>query len=87
MNKDNAAQYLPIVQAVADGKTIQFKGNLGKWEDMDDPAFFQGPESYRIKPEPREWNAICSESGELYHYTNGQTLASCKLVRVREVLD
>ena len=33
MNKDNAKEFLPLVQALADGKTIQFK-NAEKWVDI-----------------------------------------------------
>ena len=56
MNKDNARDYLPLVQALADGKLIQ--GHMaysGQWEDMTGNINFDGPASdYRIKPEPRE---------------------------------
>ncbi len=56
MNKDNAKDYLPLVQALADGKVIQ--GHMYRsqqWEDMDGDIAFDGPPSdYRIKPEPRE---------------------------------
>lgn len=55
MNKDNAKDYLPLVQALADGKTIQrdFGTGIG-WEDTEDPSFIYGPGCYRVKPEPRE---------------------------------
>lgn len=59
MNAQNAAQFLPLVQALADGKTIQLHGNRG-WEDVEPPGNigFNFPiEDYRIKPElpkPRE---------------------------------
>lgn len=54
MNKSNAAQYLPLVQALADGKVIQVRG-VECWHDLDSPCFERKPEEYRIKPEPREW--------------------------------
>lgn len=56
MNKDNAKDYLPLVQALADGKKIQgFMDHSQKWEDMGEEIFFDGsPDGYRIKPEPRE---------------------------------
>lgn len=55
MNKDNAKDYLPLVQAWAEGKQLQVKSlaTLG-WVDIDRCDFFLKPESYRIKPEPRE---------------------------------
>lgn len=57
MNKDTAKDYLPLVQALADGNVIQFHGHDGdKWVDLLDQAefFVYEPKNYRIKPEPRE---------------------------------
>lgn len=51
MNKDNAAEYLPLVQALAEGKTIQFFTD-GKWCDSPSCQFAYGVDRYRIKPEP-----------------------------------
>lgn len=63
MNKDNAKDYLPLVQALSEGKVIQGRmAYSGRWRDMPEEFDFSGPaESYRIKPEPREiwvnqWN-------------------------------
>lgn len=54
MNKDNAKQFLPLVQALADGKTIQIL-DYGQWRDfLKEIAFSCPPEDYRIKPEPIE---------------------------------
>jgi len=65
MNKDNAHLYLPFVQALADGKTVQMADNVidgeGEgWEGWDSSVtninFTEPPEYYRIKPEPiRFW--------------------------------
>lgn len=54
MTKHNAHQYLHLVQALADGKTIQMRaGCNNNWADKDDPIVFNlNPECYRIKPEP-----------------------------------
>ena len=53
MNKDNAHLYLPLVQALAEGKTIQFKSQFdNKWEDLHSVQFNYTPDQYRIKPEP-----------------------------------
>ena len=57
MNQQNAALYLPLVQALAEGKMIQIRMNAG-WANVDhnvDLRWDLPPESYRIKPEPREW--------------------------------
>lgn len=58
MNKDNAAQYLPLVRALAEGKVIQVKSGHGDaplWKDLEVCNFNVAPDLYRIKPEPREW--------------------------------
>ncbi len=55
MNKDNAKDYLPLVQALAEGKTIQLKA-FGQWIDLENPDFVYSLKHYRIKPEPKkEW--------------------------------
>lgn len=50
MNKNNAAQFLPLVQALAEGKTIQRKDAWGEWIDRTFPSFIHAPENYRVKP-------------------------------------
>ena len=40
------------MQAYAEGKIIQFL-NGGKWYDVYDTDFYQSPDKYRIKPEPK----------------------------------
>jgi len=54
MNKDNARDYLPLVQALAEGKTIEFLNSNAQWEDCEYPSFNQMPVRYRIKPEPKK---------------------------------
>ena len=51
MTREKAKELLPIMQAFAEGKTIQFL-NGGKWYDVYDTDFYQSPDVYRIKPEP-----------------------------------
>lgn len=54
--KENAASYIPLLQAMADGKTIQMKSQVfpGKWVDVRIGVDFDREvECYRIKPEPR----------------------------------
>lgn len=68
MNKDNAKDFLPLVQAIADGKTIQLNtGRAGNRIDEDDWADlnpnnvvlgFYPATHYRIKPEPEELVAV-----------------------------
>lgn len=55
MNSSNAKDYLPLVQALAEGRVIecQLDEHL-KWRETANPDFSMAPEQYRIKPEPRE---------------------------------
>jgi hypothetical protein len=90
MNKDNAAQFLPLVQALAEGKTIQINDGTSdspKWVDFgfDDILFGINPEYYRVKPESREWDA----------WVNGRSITEMDMsaysrwqkTRVREIID
>ena len=53
MTREEAKKFLPIIQAFADGKTIQRINSLGEWSDVTgDVLFYCNPEDYRIKPEP-----------------------------------
>ncbi|MDE3023595.1 MAG: hypothetical protein KGI54_17415 [Pseudomonadota bacterium] len=52
MIKENAKDYLPLVQALADGKTIQYSRNGVDWEDAGVVTFTWAACRYRIKPEP-----------------------------------
>ncbi len=61
MTQKQAKELLPIISAFAEGKTIQFKGNLDDtWIDCENndlcfcsPAYTV--DNWRIKPEPREF--------------------------------
>ncbi len=55
MDRNKAKELLPIIQAHAEGKTIQsrcIKGDTSLWYDDEDPSFDDDFE-YRIKPEPK----------------------------------
>lgn len=54
MNASNARDYLPLVQALAEGKQIQFGHENYGWKDVDNVITSNPASSYRIKPEPRE---------------------------------
>ena len=54
MNKDNAKDYLPLVQALAEGKTIEYRDSDDAWIDCESPTFNQHSSRYRIKPEPKK---------------------------------
>jgi hypothetical protein len=90
MNKENAHLFLPLVQALADGKTIQYIEN-GIWNDMfgDSIAFGNHFEHYRIKPEPREFYVYRDNFTDgVFYAKEGLPLADWKeVIRVREILD
>lgn len=56
MNRQQAKELLPIIQAFAEGKTIERKGildNESKWCEVLLPAFNVAISNYRIKPESK----------------------------------
>lgn len=66
MNKDNAKYYLPLLQALAEGRTLQHAGPKWEWVDLaDEVSFNYSPNCYRIKPEPKEiW--VVEHNGGLF---------------------
>ena len=55
MTREETKKMLPILQAFAEGKTIEsrcIKGDKSLWYDDEDPSFDDDFE-YRIKPEPK----------------------------------
>lgn len=74
MNKENEKDYLPLVQALAEGKVIQIMRSDG-WIELPDYDFTSPVEHYRIKPEPREiWSN---------RYSNGYETSACFLSKVQ----
>lgn len=64
MNSQNAKDYLPFVQALAEGKELQIR-RRGFWEDtvpFGDFDFTLPASNYRIKPEPRRF-FVCPPTG------------------------
>ena len=54
MTREEAKELLPIIQAWAEGKTIEIGDNTG-WKDLivESPHFGCKPSCYRIKPQPK----------------------------------
>ena len=50
MLRKEAKELLPIIQAYANGKTVE-KWVDNRWIEMDEPTFAGKPSQYRIKPE------------------------------------
>lgn len=53
MTREEAKELLPIIQAFADGKTIEVYNNEWKTMVLKDPYFDCAPSCYRIKQEPK----------------------------------
>lgn len=57
MTREEAKELLPVIQAFAEGKTIQVKVTDNRWYDWEDKTselnFNSGPQSYRIKSESK----------------------------------
>jgi hypothetical protein len=93
MNKDNAKDYLPLVQALADGKVIQIFDS-GKWHDIDNPSFIGPSVCHRIKPEPKEiWVNIYDATGHVGYAYDSEEAAiresafGIETARFREVIE
>lgn len=58
MDKETAKYYLPLVKALAEGKTIQVRksdiAEVEEWVDVYAPEFKLSPDHYRIKPQPKK---------------------------------
>lgn len=53
MNRQDAKDILPIIQAFAEGKTIEYQNVHRKWIEVKNPSFSEHYTEYRIKPEPK----------------------------------
>ena len=68
MNRNQANYLLPIIQAYAEGKTIQYYDSLidiEDWEDCENPNFENLTYKFRIKPEPTYRHFVNAE--ECWH--------------------
>ena len=88
MNKEKAKEYLPLIQALADGQIIQ-EDFLGQWCDTEAPTFYMEARFYRIKPEPRTFEMWLSGAGWMYPLAEGECFANPEAwerITVQEVL-
>ena len=92
MNRQQAKELLPIIQAFAEGKTIQIKALDGLWHDDNggDIRFYAKPKNYRIKPvqkyRPFKNKIECWEEMLKHHPFGWVKDASviCNIVSIRE---
>ena len=52
MNRTEAKELIPIIQAFAEGKTIEFF-KQGEWMELNDPDFIWSAHKYRVKTAPK----------------------------------
>ena len=52
MTREEAKELLPIIQAFAEGKTIEYREYGGEWKEAHTPTW-SSRIFYRIKPEPK----------------------------------
>jgi len=65
MTPERAKELLPIIQAYAEGKTIQYRANINVgWRDAGGPRWDDDFE-YRIKPEPKVIYVNEYENGDM----------------------
>ena len=57
MTREEAKELLPIIQAYAEGRTIQFS-DRSKWLDLCESDFHESPERYRIKTQEECWQEM-----------------------------
>lgn len=100
MTREQVKAALPILQAFAEGKTIQFRdtsenwSDFGKAEPIDGYVFYNYPERYRVKPEPLEFWMNVYENGSFGNAFRSETgasdarnpLSNGRTIKFREVL-
>jgi len=86
MNKENAHLFLPLVQAFAEGKTIQYAGI--NWEDIEELVFseYDKPKDFRIKPEPRTFIILRNKYSGAVERDMKYVPESWERITVQEVL-
>jgi hypothetical protein len=93
MNRENALLYLPLIQALADGKIIQHKHKHDSWMDLEDHliiGFYDKPQNYRIKPEPRTFEIVRSKLTDAIYSAkdwDGSSPNIWERITVQEVLN
>lgn len=90
MTRERAKELLPVIQAYAEGKTIQVSYPGLIWEEMESQSFDGDPAlRFRIKPEAREWWLVRNRTEELRVIDSLPSVVGpgSTVIHVREVLD
>lgn len=83
MTRDEAKKFLPLIQAFAEGKTIQVK-TLNGWKDTN-PSWDITCTYYRIKPETIKVYLVKHCFGHVYATSYGPPFSQGKLIKEFEL--
>lgn len=91
MNRERVKKMLPIIQAFAEGETIQFFSGISVgWIPLGDYCSFSPDVEYRIKPEPRIFRMWRNkETGDMYESFTPhiEVLHKYELVILQEIIE
>jgi len=101
MNRERAKELWPIIQALAEGEMIQYRGKDSldtKWKDLERPenVEFARCFEFRIKPEPREvwlvvhsddWDRYFDSKGDAERHINQNKIKNYRIIHMRSVED
>lgn len=95
MNRERAKELLPVIQAFAEGKTIQWrkKNTYDAWRNCGDDEVFSGPYDFRIKPEPLECWMVRQNDGAISVFSDEDdardavNTATTHIMKMREVTE
>ena len=78
MNREQAKELLPIIQAFADGEEIQCQDESGYWhkESTEDPHFDR-PNKWRVKPLPEVIYVNKYTYGEKFYHDTEESARDC----------
>jgi hypothetical protein len=93
MTREQAKAALPIIQAFADGKTIQATNGSGGWYDLEQPNeiyLINHPGGLRVKPQPREFWVVKEVPVEVWDFSPSDVWREknpdIDIIHVKEVL-
>ena len=83
MNRERAKELLPIIQAFAEGKEVQYYStNNDKWIDVTN-AVFDGSARFRLKPEPKYvWINVYGEGVGCNYYSKQEAELYLSLIHI-----
>ena len=91
MNRDSAIKFMPLLQALIDGKQLQWKTKFDTWQDVTSVDDSYQPDRYRVKPEPVEcWVGFNPNTGSpitVSKIDESEYFSDLRWVKMREVIE